>query len=124
LPIPAEAARATAHHVLMNLSTAVAEADYPSFCRALNVLTYEHHYKQEQIAIQPPGVRELFDACRHRPEIDAVCISVTGPMCYAFTRDAARALAWCAELQAAGVLREYFFTNAQNAPCRFEGVAL
>jgi beta-ribofuranosylaminobenzene 5'-phosphate synthase len=124
LPIPAEAARATAHHVLMNLSTAVAEADYSSFCRALNMLTYEHHYKQEQIAIQPPAVRELFDTCRRKPEIDAVCISVTGPMCYAFTRDAARALAWCAELKDAGVLRDYFFTNAQNAPCRFEGVAL
>mgnify|MGYP006276159201 FL=1 len=124
LPIPAAAARATAHHVLMNLSTAIAEADYRSFCQALNVLTYEHHYKQEQIAIQPPAVRDLFDACRRRPEIDAACISVTGPMCYAFTRDAARALAWCAELRAAGVLRDYFFTGAQNAPCRFEGVAL
>ncbi|MBB4264577.1 beta-ribofuranosylaminobenzene 5'-phosphate synthase family protein [Roseospira visakhapatnamensis] len=124
LPIPAAEARRTAHHVLLNLSTAVIEADYRHFCRALNVLTYEHHYKREQILVQPEPVQRMFREAESRDDIDAICISVTGPMCYAFTRDRTSALAWCDGLVRDGIARDFFFTNAQNHPAVIEGVPL
>jgi beta-ribofuranosylaminobenzene 5'-phosphate synthase len=122
LPIPLAEAQRTAHHVLFHLSTAVAEADYPAFCRALNMLTYQHYYKQKQIEIQPEPVREMFRAAREHPAIDAICISVTGPMCYAMTRRPSEALRWCASLQEQGVLREFWFSGGNNRPCLLEAV--
>jgi beta-ribofuranosylaminobenzene 5'-phosphate synthase len=124
LPIPAEEARRPAHHVLMNLSTAVAEADYLNFCKALSVLTYEHHFKQQQIAIQPVLVRRMFHEAERREDIDAISMSVTGPMCFAFTRQPKTALAWCEELRERDVVQDFFFTSAQNHPCVLEGVPL
>lgn len=122
LPIPAHEAQRTAHHVLLHLSTAIAEADYPAFCRALNQLTYQHYYKQKQIEIQPDPVRELFRVAREHPAIDAICISVTGPMCYAMTRRPREALAWCESLRQQGVLNRYWFSHASNRPCLLEAV--
>jgi len=120
LPIPAEEARRTAHHVLMNMAPAIAEADYAAFCSALNELTYDNYYKREQIAIQPPEVREMFKEARGREEIDAICISVTGPMCFAFTRQPERAMRWCENLRELGVVERYWFSSSQNHPCRIE----
>lgn len=122
LPIPAEAARRTAHHVLMRLAPAIAEADYPAFCRALNELTYEQHYKQEQIKVQSEEIQTLFREARDEPSIDAICISVTGPMCYAFTERPAAAVDWVERLVARGLVRDHWWSCAQNHPATFEGV--
>jgi len=122
LPLPLPEVYRTAHHVLLHLSTAVAEADYGAFCNALNTLTYEHYYKQRQIEIQPAPIRKLFDEARAQPAIDAICISVTGPMCYAMTRRPAQATAWCESLRRAGVLRSYQFSHANNRPCLLEAI--
>lgn len=120
LPIPEIEAKNTAHHVLMNLSTAIAENDYRAYCKALNILTYEHHYKKEQIKIQPQGVKKMFEDAKEASEIDAICISVTGPMCYAFTREPEKALAWCELFKQQGVIENYWFSHAQNQPCDVE----
>jgi beta-ribofuranosylaminobenzene 5'-phosphate synthase len=122
LPIPRAEARRTAHHVLLGLAPAVAEADYPAFCAALNELTYDNHYKQEQIAVQPEQVRELFAVAREAEEIDAICISVTGPMCYAFSRSPGAAAGWAAAMRERGLIRDHFWSAAQNHPAVFEGV--
>ena len=122
LPIPAEEARRTAHYVLLNLAPAVAEADYAAFCRALNRLTYEMHYKREQIVIQPEPVRQMFAEAADHPDIDAIGISVTGPGCFAFTRRPSAALEWVEELKAREVVRDYWFTTAQNHPAVLEAV--
>lgn len=122
LPIPHSAACRTAHLVLMNLAPAIAESDYPAFCRALDRLTFETYYKQEQIAIQPEAVRKLLFEGRSRPEIDALGISVTGPMCFAFTRDPRAALTWMRGLRAEGVVRDFWFTTANNHPAVLSGV--
>jgi beta-ribofuranosylaminobenzene 5'-phosphate synthase len=124
LPIPAEEARRTAHFVLLNLAPAIAEADYPAFCRALNRLTYEMHYKREQIAIQPEPVRQMFAEAADRPEVDAIGISVTGPGCFAFSRWPAAAVEWAEGLVEAGVVRSYGFTTAQNHPATIEAVPI
>lgn len=124
LPIPYEEACRTAHLVLMNLAPAIAEADYPAFCRALDRLTFETHYKQEQVVIQPPGVKRLLYEARDRPDVDAIGMSVTGPMCFAFTRDPASATAWLAQLRAEGIVRDFFFTTAQNHGAQLSGVPL
>lgn len=122
MPIPAAEARRTAHLVLMSLAPAVAEANYPAFCRALNCLTYEHHYKQEQIAVQSEEIKELFQRARSQPDIDAIGMSVTGPMCFAFTRRPAAACEWVESCRAQGLVREYFFSAAQNHSAVLYGV--
>lgn len=123
LPIPYDAACRTAHLLLMNMAPAVAEADYPAFCRALDRLTFETHYKQEQVATQSPEIRRLLAEGRERPEIDAIGMSVTGPMCFAFTRDPDAALRWVSGLRAEGVVLDHFFTTAQNHPAEVAAVA-
>lgn len=122
LPIPRAAAERTAHHVLLHLAPAVAEADYEAFCRALNILTYEHHYKQAQIAVQSEQIHQLFADARDEPGIDAACISVTGPMCYAFTRTPHKAVAWAERKREQGIVRDYFWSCAQNHPAVIEGI--
>lgn len=122
LPIPAREAQRTAHHVLMHLAPAIAEADYAAFCRALNVLTYEHHYKQEQIAVQSDQIKELFDRGLDAPQVDALGISVTGPMCFCFARDPVAAEGWAQEMAQRGLIRDLWWTSAQNHPLVLEGV--
>jgi beta-ribofuranosylaminobenzene 5'-phosphate synthase len=124
LPIPAREAHRTAHLVLMNLAPAIAEADYEGFCRALNRLTFETYFKQQQIATQAPALRGMLAEARDRPEIDAIGMSVSGPLCFAFTRRPAAATAWLEGLRGAGVVQDYFFTNAQNHPAVIESVPL
>jgi beta-ribofuranosylaminobenzene 5'-phosphate synthase len=124
VPIPYEEACRTAHLVLMNLAPAVAEADYPAFCRALDRLTFESYYKQEQIRTQSDGIQRLLADGRKLPFIDAIGMSVTGPMCFAFTRDPVAAVGWLAEARDSGVVRDFWFTTAQNHPAVVEGVAV
>lgn len=122
LPIPAREAQRTAHHILMHLAPAIAEADYEAFCLALDILTYEHHYKQLQIEVQSPEIQQMFEEARREPAIDAMCISVTGPMCYAFSRNPREAVRWVEGLRERGMVREYFWSCAQNHPLVLEGV--
>ncbi|MGC1852131.1 MAG: beta-ribofuranosylaminobenzene 5'-phosphate synthase family protein [Solirubrobacterales bacterium] len=122
LPIPVEEARRTAHHMLMHMAPAVAESDYGAFCDALNVLTYEHHYKQEQIAVQSEEIKTVFREARDAAEIDAIGLSVTGPMCFAFSRRPADAVAWVESLRSRGLVREHWWSCAQNHPVVLEGV--
>jgi beta-ribofuranosylaminobenzene 5'-phosphate synthase len=122
LPIPYEAACQTAHLVLMNMAPAIAEADYRAFCRTLNRLTFETHYKQEQVRTQSEGIRRLLTDGGERPDIDAIGMSVTGPMCFAFTRRPDSAVRWLSGLREEGVVRDFFFTTAQNHPVVVEGV--
>ena len=122
LPIPAEEARRTAHHVLMHIAPAVAEGDYRAFCHALNTLTYEHHYKQEQIAVQSDEIKALFEEARELDPVDAIGLSVTGPMCFAFSRRPREATAWAEDLVARGLARAWWWSCAQNHPLVLEGV--
>lgn len=122
LPIPYEAACQTAHLVLMNMAPAVAEADYPAFCHALNRLTFETHYKQEQVITQSDAVKRLLAEGGERPDVDAIGMSVTGPMCFAFTRSPDSAVRWLHGLREEGVVRDFWFTTAQNHPAVVEGV--
>lgn len=124
LPIPYDAACRTAHLVLMNMAPAVAEADYPAFCRALNRLTFEMHYKREQVLIQSDEIKRLLVEGGEHPAIDAIGMSVTGPMCFAFTRDPAAAERWASGLRADGAVRDFWFTTAQNHPAVLDGVPL
>ncbi|MFR9770772.1 beta-ribofuranosylaminobenzene 5'-phosphate synthase family protein [Nocardia sp. SC052] len=114
LPIPFEEAAITAHLVLMNLAPAIAEGDYPAFCRALNRLTFETHYKQQQVRIQSDGIKRLLQEARQSRSVDAIGMSVTGPMCFAFTRTPASAVEWVSGLRDAGVVKDFYFTTAQN----------
>ncbi len=122
LPIPAREAQRTAHHVLLHLAPAVAEADYAAFCRALNVLTFEHHYKREQIAVQSEQIQELFERGRRAGEIDALGISVTGPMCFCFAREPVAAERWARQMAERGLIRDFWWTSAQNHPLTLDGV--
>ncbi|WP_063813091.1 beta-ribofuranosylaminobenzene 5'-phosphate synthase family protein [Nocardia anaemiae] len=114
LPIPFEEAAITAHLVLMNLAPAIAESDYMAFCRALNRLTFETYYKQEQVRTQSDGVKHLLKEARQSPAVDAIGMSVTGPMCFAFTRTPAAAVEWISGLRHDGVVKDFYFTTAQN----------
>jgi beta-ribofuranosylaminobenzene 5'-phosphate synthase len=116
LPIPAEEARRTAHAVLMNLATSVLEADYQAFCRAVDFITYESYFKQRQIEMQSTEVKSLLEEARRGKELDAIAMSSEGPMCYAFTERPRSAIEWLRELKEAGVVRDYWFTGARNAP--------
>ncbi len=122
LPIPAEEARRTAHAVLMNLATSVLEADYEAFCRAVNFLTYQSYFKQRQIEMQTADVKRLLQEVRERDEIDALAMSSEGPMCYAFTRRPQAAVRWLAEVREAGIVREYWFSGARNAPATVDWI--
>jgi beta-ribofuranosylaminobenzene 5'-phosphate synthase len=122
VPIPAAEARRTAHLILMNLAPAVAEADYRAFCRAVNELTHETYYKQQQIAAQSKDVQTLIHDAARRSDVDAFGMSSMGPMCYAFTRQPKSVVAWLEELQMAGRVHSFWFTNAQNHPAVIESV--
>lgn len=122
LPIPVEEAQRTAHHMLMHMAPAVAESDYGAFCEALNVLTYEHHYKQEQIEVQSDEIKTIFREARKAEQIDAIGLSVTGPMCFAFSRCPAEAVAWVESLRSRGLVGEHWWSCAQNHPIVLEGV--
>jgi beta-ribofuranosylaminobenzene 5'-phosphate synthase len=122
LPIPFEEATRAAHLVLMNLAPAIAEADYPAFCRALDRLTFDTHYKQEQVITQSDEIKRLLAEGRKRDDVDAIGMSVTGPMCFAFTRDPARTVEWVSALRAEGVVKDFWFTTAQNHPAELAGV--
>jgi beta-ribofuranosylaminobenzene 5'-phosphate synthase len=124
LPIPYEETCRTAHLILMNLAPAIAEGDYLAFCRALNRLTFDTYYKQEQIRIQPEGIKRLLAQGREGTAVDAIGISVTGPMCFAFTRRPTVATRWLAGLREEGIVTDYWFTTAQNHPAVIEGVAI
>lgn len=122
LPIPYEAVCKTSHLLLMNMAPAIAEADYFAFCRSLDRLTFDTHYKQEQILTQSLEIQNLLAEARKRPEIDAVGMSVTGPMCFAFTRDPEAAAQWLATQRDEGVVKDFWFTTAQNHPAEISAV--
>lgn len=122
LPIPAEEARRTAHAVLMNLATSIAEADYRAFCEVLNFLVYESYFKQRQIEMQSDQVRHLLAEARHRDEIDAINMSSEGPMCYAFTRRPKAAVRWLDKLREQDVVRDFWFSGARNVPAGVDWV--
>ena len=122
LPIPYEEVCRTAHLLLMNMAPAIAEADYPAFCRALDRLTFDTWYKREQVATQSDEIRALLEQGRARQEIDAIGMSVTGPMCFAFTRDPAAAVRWLTPLRDSGAVLDFFFTTAQNNPAELSSV--
>jgi beta-ribofuranosylaminobenzene 5'-phosphate synthase len=124
LPIPFSAACEAAHLMLMNLAPAVAENDYPAFCRALNRLTSRMHYKREQIAIQPDGVKRLIAEGLDRADVDAIGLSVTGPMCFAFTRRSVSVTEWLDGLKEEGAVRDFWFTTAQNHPATIEATPI
>jgi beta-ribofuranosylaminobenzene 5'-phosphate synthase len=120
LPIPQAEAHRTAHHILMHLSTAIAEADYAAFCKAINNLTFDHFFKQRQIEAQSASLKQLFMLARQSSEIDAIGMSAFGPMCYAFTQQPEKALHWCEQLQKKGAIKSYWLTKAQNNPCELQ----
>lgn len=122
LPIPYEEACRTTHLVTLNLAPAIAEADYPAFCRALDRLTFETYYKQKQISTQSDEVTRVLTEGRTRSDVDAIAMSSNGPTCFAFTRNPAGAVAWLTGLREQGVVEDFFFTTAQNEPVRLQGV--
>jgi beta-ribofuranosylaminobenzene 5'-phosphate synthase len=122
MPIPLEEARRTAHEILMHLAPAIAEQDYPAFCRALNVITYETHYKREQVAVQSEEMKALIERARAESSLDAVGMSVTGPACFAFTTQPHEAVAWLESMRSDGLVLDWAWTCAQNHPVVLEGV--
>ena len=124
LPIARSEAHRTAHTVLMHLAPAVAEADYPAFCRALRYITYETYFKRMQIARQSDAVQLLIREARHRADVDAIGMSSMGPTCFAFTRRPASAVGWLNELRQAGQVRDYWFASVQNHAAVIEGASL
>jgi beta-ribofuranosylaminobenzene 5'-phosphate synthase len=113
-PIPQEQAQRTAQLVFMGLAPAVAEHDYDAFCDAVNEITFTSHFKREQIAFQGRAVEDVLDAGRASTAIDAIALSVTGPACFAFTRTPDAARDWARSLVAAGLVRDFWFTEADN----------
>ncbi len=113
LPIPAEESHRTAHMVLMRLAPAVAEADYGGFCNALNAITFESWFKRLQIGLQNDHLKHVVAHARDHG-IDAIGMSSMGPVCFAFTRDPARATAWLDGLVAERVVRRHWFTRIAN----------
>ncbi|OLR92230.1 beta-ribofuranosylaminobenzene 5'-phosphate synthase family protein [Actinokineospora bangkokensis] len=113
-PIPhAEAAR-TAQLVFLGLAPAVAEADYDGFCAAVDAITFGSHFKREQVKVAGSAVGDVLDAGRAEPSIDAIALSVTGPSCFAFTRDPGAATRWAQGLRERGAIRDFWFTTADN----------
>lgn len=124
LPIPAEEARRTAHAVLMNLATAVLEADYSAFCQAMEFITYRSYFKQRQVEMQSDQVKYLLAEARRAGEIDAIAMSSEGPMCYAFTRRPQATVDWLEKLREADVVREYWFSGPKNTPADTDWIPL
>ncbi|GAB2847172.1 beta-ribofuranosylaminobenzene 5'-phosphate synthase family protein [Lentzea nigeriaca] len=110
---PAEAAR-TAQLVFMGLAPAIAEHDYDGFCDAVNEITFRSHFKREQIRFQGQEMIDLLDEGGTEKSVDAIALSVTGPACFAFTRDPAAATRWAENLKERGLVRDFWFTNACN----------
>jgi len=113
-PIPPAESWRAAHLVLMGLAPAVAEADYDGFCAAVNEITFTGHFKRAQIAVQGPALAALLQSARDSSVIDAIALSVTGPACFAFSRQPAAAAEWATRLRAAGQLTDFWFTTANN----------
>lgn len=113
-PIPSEEARRTAQLVFLGLAPAVAEHDFDGFCDAVNEITFTSHFKREQIMFQGRPVEDVLAAGRASSAVDAIALSVTGPACFAFARDPRAAEAWAASLLRKGLLRDYWFTQADN----------
>ncbi|HET6483233.1 MAG TPA: beta-ribofuranosylaminobenzene 5'-phosphate synthase family protein [Actinoplanes sp.] len=122
-PIPEEEARRTAQLVFMGLAPAVAESDYDAFCDAVNEITFVSHFKREQIAFQGVAVEDVLAAGRAAPAIDAIALSVTGPACFAFTRTPDAARDWAESLKRRGLVRDFWFTNADNRGLTLDHVA-
>ncbi len=113
-PIPQEQAQRTAQLVFMGLAPAVAEHDYEGFCDAVNEITFTSHFKREQIAFQGRVVKDVLTAGQDSTAIDAIALSVTGPACFAFTRTPEAAREWAQSLMRRGMIRDFWFTEADN----------
>lgn len=113
-PIPAAEAARTAQLVFMGLAPAVAERDYVGFCAAVNEITFRSRFKQEQIKFQGSEMVEFLERGRRQPGIDAIALSVTGPACFAFSREPDRARQWAQGLRDDGAIKDFWFTNANN----------
>ncbi|MDH6111747.1 beta-ribofuranosylaminobenzene 5'-phosphate synthase [Kitasatospora sp. MAP12-15] len=113
-PIPPQESWRTSHLVFMGLAPAVLEEDFDAFCAAVNAITFTGHFKQAQIAFQGESVTGVLDAGRAEPSVDAIALSVTGPACFAFTRRPAEAALWAEELRVRGLIRDFWFTKANN----------
>lgn len=113
-PIPTEQAQRTAQLVFMGLAPAVAEHDYDAFCDAVNEITFTSHFKRAQIAFQGRAVEDVLAAGRDSAAIDAIALSVTGPACFAFTREPTAAREWAQSLTRRGLLHDFWFTDADN----------
>jgi len=124
VPIPFYEAQKTAHLVLMNLSTAVAEQDYPRFCQAVNAITYDTYFKGKQISEQPESVQRLIGEAKASKDIDAFGMSSMGPSCYAFTRRPVSVTKWIEQKIAEDLVEDYWFANAQNHPAIYKLVPI
>lgn len=113
-PIPPQESWRTSHLVFMGLAPAVLEQDFDAFCAAVDAITFSGHFKQSQIAFQGEAVTGVLDAGRAEPSVDAIALSVTGPACFAFTRRPEEAALWAEELRRRGMIRDFWFTKANN----------
>jgi beta-ribofuranosylaminobenzene 5'-phosphate synthase len=123
VPIPETEAHKTAHNVLMNLSTSIAESDYYAFCKALNNITYHTFFKKKQIANQTPSIQALIDEVRYRSDVDGFGMSSMGPMCYAFTKNQASLIKWIEEKVSSGIIKCYWITEGFNSPAIVEVIS-
>lgn len=113
-PIPPEESWRTSHLVFMGLAPAVLERDFDAFCAAVDAITFTGHFKQAQIAFQGETVTRVLDEGRAEPSIGAIALSVTGPACFAFPHDTEAAASWAKDLQHRGLVRDFWFTTADN----------
>lgn len=117
-PIPPQESWRTSHLVFMGLAPAVLEQDFDAFCAAVNMITFTGFYKQAQIAYQGESVTSVLEAGRAEPSVDAIALSVTGPACFAFTQRPADAARWAEGLKSRGMIRDFWFTKANNEGIR------
>jgi beta-ribofuranosylaminobenzene 5'-phosphate synthase len=120
VPIPVQEAHKTAHLVLMNLSTSVAEKSYFAFCSAVNDITNNTFFKQKQISNQPDQVKKLIQEAQSLEFIDAIGMSSMGPMCYAFSKKTDQILEWAKYKMKNGIIISYWLTEGQNHPAVFK----
>jgi beta-ribofuranosylaminobenzene 5'-phosphate synthase len=113
-PIPPVEAARTAQLVFLGLAPAIAEHDYDGFCAAVDEITFSSYFKREQIRFQGTEMIDLLDEGRAEKSVDAIALSVTGPACFAFTRDPAAATRWAEGLRERRLVRDFWFTNADN----------
>lgn len=113
-PIPPEESWRTSHLVFMGLAPAVLERDFDAFCAATNEITFTGYFKRAQIAYQGEAVTSVLEAGRAEPSVSAIALSVTGPACFAFPRDPEAAAHWAEDLRRRGMIRDFWFTTANN----------